>query len=103
PAFFFAIGIWSALEKFSSSRKTRTENPKDFFRQGFFVLGCVAICILIDLTILEDIVSAVSSEWLPLGFYQMILLPIVLLVGARLIGPSKDITIPKKNSRQGPK
>jgi len=92
PAFFFLTALWAKLEQLS--RSPRRQNPGDFMRQGFFVLLCVLAAIGIDrylLTALNDKLPA----WLPLPFLQVLLLPLVLLIGARLIGSSKPIKIEK--------
>ena len=91
PAFFFAMALWARLEQISD--KSKKENPGDFMRQGFFVLLCVGVCVFIDRTVLERLAQSIWPEWLPLGFYQVILLPLVLLIGAKAIGPSKEIRI----------
>lgn len=54
---------------------------------------CVLFAIAIDQFILEALVNILSPEWLPLGFFQVILLPIILLIGAKLVGPSDKIRV----------
>ena len=91
PAFFFVMAFWSYLEKISNKHKK--ENPGDFLSQGIFVLICVAICIIIDQFALESFWQSLLSDYVPLGFLQILLLPAVLYIGAMLIGPSKAILI----------
>ncbi len=88
PAFFFLLALWGLLENFSS-RKGKKHKPGDQLKQGIFVLFCVLICIGLDRTVLEDVTNAIFPEWLPLEFFRALLLPLVLYLGALLIGPSK--------------
>ena len=91
PVFFFGVGLWGKLESFGN--KYRRENSGDFFRQGTFVLICCIVALVIDQFILESLVETLSPEFIPLGFYRTLLLPVILLVAALIIGPSKDIKI----------
>ena len=93
PLFFFGIALWSKLEEVST-KKAKRENPGDFLQQGLFVLACVIVSVLIDQFVLESIVSH-FPDFAPLGFYQIILLPLVLLVAAMTVGPSEKIRISK--------
>lgn len=93
PLFFFVMALWCWLEEMGG--KTKKENPGDFLKQGLFVLACVLISIVIDRYALEAVVTSVLNDWVPLGFVQIMLLPIVLYVGALLLGPSKEILIGK--------
>lgn len=103
PSLFFVIGLWSKLEQLSG--KGRRENPGDFFRQGFFVLVCVLVCVGIDTYVLADIIDFLLPDILPLGFYQALLLPVVLYIAALIIGPSTPILISKapRPTRRKPK
>jgi len=100
PLFFFTMALWSRLEQVGG--KSKRENPGDFFRQGVFVLVCVLISIGIDQLLLEDIVSSVSPAFIPLGFYQIVLLPLVLYLAALISGPSKAIKIQRNKSSKKP-
>lgn len=97
PAFFFLLALWAKLEQLGGSVKK--QNPKDFFQQGFFVLVCVLICVVIDRYILADLVNNFAPEIMTLGFFQAILLPAVLLIGAKIIGPTQEILIGSKNRK----
>ena len=90
PAVFFLMALWSALEKATNKEAKRGIAPGDHFKQGFFVLFCVGISIAVDQFALAQLVAGFNSEWLPLPFFQIILLPIVLYLGATLVGPSKE-------------
>lgn len=98
PLGFFVIALWSALELTGKSGKR--QNPGDFFRQGFFTLVCAIICIIIDQTFLGFFVENFSPSFIPLGFYQVILLPLVLYIGALTVGPSKPIRVTKGGKAQ---
>ena len=93
PGFFFLMALWAKLE--GVSNKGKKENPGDFFHQGLFVLACVLIALAIDTYLLGDFVTNFSPEYLSLNFYRIILLPLILLIGAQIIGPSKEISISK--------
>lgn len=93
PLFFFLTALWGKLETASDKRKR--EDVRDFFYQGIFVSVCVGIAIIIDQYFLEAIANSLAPEYLPLGFFQVILLPFILLVAAKVIGPSADIRITK--------
>lgn len=93
------MALWAWLEKLSDKhKKTR---PGELFKQGVFVLVCAGIAVLIDKYLLVEVAAAINSEWLPLTFLQIILLPIILLIGARLLGPSEKILIGKETNKPG--
>lgn len=87
------MALWSKLEQ--AGGRTKRENVGDLARQGFFVLGCVAIAVAINEYILADAVATLSPDFIPLGFYQILLLPFVLYIGAFIVGGSKEIRITK--------
>ena len=96
PLFFFLMALWSLLEKFSGKKKH--ERPGDLFRQGLFVLLCVLISIAIDHYLLPTISESIDFGYIPYGVYQLILLPSVLYIAAKIIGPTKPIQIDKAPS-----
>ncbi len=57
------------------------------------MLGCVLVAVLIDQYVLETIVEMISPEWLPLGFFEVILLPFILYLAAKFAGPTKAIKV----------
>ena len=97
PTFFFGIALWSKLEQLSNKHKR--ENAGDFFRQGIFVSVCVLLSMLIDQYVLEGIGTTWSPDFIPLGFYQVLLLPLALYLAAMLVGPSKAVTASKSRQR----
>lgn len=101
PLFFFGITLWAGLEQATAKKKQR-ENTGDFFRQGLFVLGCVLVAVMIDQYWLAQLVETTAPDWLPLLFFQVVLLPIVLYLGALIVGPSREIRIgyKSKNARK---
>jgi cell division protein FtsW (lipid II flippase) len=98
PLFFFGLALWSKLEKMSGQNKR--DNVGDFVRQGFFVSLCVALAVLIDQFMLKDVAESIYPELLPLGLYQVLLLPFILYIGAMLIGPTKDLKVNPYRHRQ---
>ena len=91
--FFFGLALYGRLEQMSG--KGKHERPGDLFKQGLFVSFCVGISVLIDQYFLENLVAGISPTWIPHPFYQVMLLPIVLYIGAKVIGPTKAIAITK--------
>lgn len=93
PAFFFLLALFSKLEELSG--RSRKANIPDLVRQGSFVLGCSLVAYIIDRFLLQGMLKDYRPEWLPLGFLQLILLPLVLYVAAAIFGPSRQILIKK--------
>lgn len=103
PTIFFTIALWSKLEQLSG--RERRENVKDYVSQGAFVLLCVLVSVIIDQYVLEDIAYFIASFLpfdAPVGFFQVMLLPVVLYAGAFIIGPSKAILIPRPDYKKKP-
>lgn len=93
PIFFFFVFLWRFLEQLSG--KPVKGSPSDAVRQGFFVLACVLVCIVIDQYILSAVVDTIAPEFLPLELFQVVLLPAVFYLAALIIGPSNKILIGK--------
>ena len=98
PACFFLLALWAKLEKMSAQSWVK-ERSLEYLKQGFFVLACVLVSIVIDRYFLEGLSDALSPELVPLWFYEVLLLPVVLYIGALLAGPSKDIRITRAPGR----
>ena len=99
PLFFFTMALWAWLERMGNREKK--ENPGDLMRQGVFVLICVLISIFIDQFMLDGVMSTFVGDWVPRGFLQVLLLPLVLLIGAITVGGSKEILIVKAPGLSG--
>ena len=93
PLFFFSLALWSKLEQVGG--KKQQDHPSDFIRQGIFVLICVCIAIGIDQYLLKYFYDSLGLTFAPFGFFQVLLLPFVLVVAAKVVGPTKDIQISK--------
>ena len=93
PLFFFLMALWSYLEK--TAGKKKHERPGDLFNQGLFVGFCVGLSMLIDYFVLPGIVESLIGDMIPYGVFQLILLPTVLYLAAKIIGPTKAIQISK--------
>ena len=91
PASFFIIALWSKLEQLSG--RDKREVIGDYLKQGVFTGACVGLSILIDQTVLESFVSGVLADMVPLGFCRFMLLPVTLVIGAKVVGGSKPIRI----------
>ncbi|MCB0339586.1 MAG: hypothetical protein KDD53_08280 [Bdellovibrionales bacterium] len=85
--------LWSKTENLSG--KSRREDTGDYMRQGFFVLFSSIAAFVIDQQFLENIVSSLFGDMLPLMLFRIILFPVVLLVGAKILGPSRSKQIKK--------
>ena len=94
PAFFFVMALWAKLEQFSKS--ARKQNPGDFFKQGLFIAACSLLAFIIDLNFLRSFNDS-FVPFLPLLLLQIVLYPFILLIGAKLLGPSKDILVGRPN------
>lgn len=93
PGFFFLMALWGKLETMSG--KNQRDDIRDFFNQGLFVSMCVITSFFIDKYLLPGIVESFAPEYLPLGFFEVLLLPFVLLLAAKLFGGSNEIRILK--------
>jgi len=98
PGFYLIAMIYCKLEQVSGKRIRH--NLKDYVHHMFFLLACALISILLDQYALADIAQSIYPDLIPLGFYRIILFPVVLLLGAKLLGGSKEIRI-KKAPRVG--
>lgn len=93
PLFLFILSAWNKLEQIGN--KNDKGQPGFLFKQGLFTLICAFVSLLVDQHLLENLHNTIGIEWVPLGFLQIILFPIVLYIGALLLGPSKTIKITK--------
>jgi hypothetical protein len=93
PVALLLIALWAKLEQFS--RKEAREHSMDYVKNALFLVVCALVAIAIDTNILEDLVNIFSPDFIPLGFYQIMLLPAVLVIGAKIYGGSKGIRIDK--------
>lgn len=94
PLLYFILALWGKLEQMSKS--VSKQNPEDFSRQAIFLLCCVGVGILADKFLLPSLAGMLPS-FIPFGFLQVILLPIILLIGSMLIGGKE----PPKIQRPG--
>lgn len=91
PTLFFLLALATKLDRVAG--KERNENPKDFFSSGIFLLEGAICTVFIERLFLKNFVDATFGNLMPYGFFQFFLWPLVLLIGARLIGPSTKILI----------
>ena len=97
PISFLTLALWAWLERLSKSPKK--QNPADFLKQALFLAVCVGLAVLIDTYFLESIAAAIAPDLIPLLLYQILLLPLILLIAAKLFGGSKPIRIEKVKRR----
>lgn len=95
PVAFFGLALWSKLEQMSSGG-SRGRDGGDLGRQGIFVLVAALLALAIDRYLVLPHAATVLPSWLPTGVVQIALFPLVLLVQARLIGPSQDIVLGRR-------
>ena len=88
PAVYLFYGIWGILEQLSKSNQK--QNPNDFFRQGAFVAVCVGIAFIIDYNFLENFVDGTLGGAIPIELAQVLLLPLIFVIGAIILGPTKE-------------
>lgn len=93
PLFFLLMALWAFLERLSGKRDR--QDGSDALKQGLFVLCCVLVAVAIDMYVLPDLVESLAPDWIPLGFFQVILLPVIFYLGALVFGGSKEILIGK--------
>jgi len=96
PLIFFLLALWSKLEQGTKASKGKKVNkePGDLFRQAIFVSGCSVITFLVDYLLTEKI-AEILPAMVPIAFFQLMLLPIILYLGAITVGGSKPIRIKK--------
>ena len=95
PGIYYIIALWGWLEK--KGRSVKKQNPGDFLKQGTFILISVGLTFLIDIYVLADLVALLPNI-MPLLFYRLVLLPVVLFLVASMTGGSKPASL-KKNKR----
>lgn len=91
PAIFIAIAIWSKLEALSG--KPNRGEIRGYLKQAAFLLACAFIALGIESWFLEDFVISYLEPVVPLDLARIVLLPLVLLVAAKLLGGSKPIQL----------
>lgn len=101
PGIFFLVGLYSFLEKVSGD--PRKQDPAIFFKQGFFVLLIVLLCVWLDKKYTVSTIAPLLPSGVPILLPRALLLPVLLVIGAKLVGgtkpPSlKDAKIGKKKS-----
>jgi hypothetical protein len=99
PLAFILMAVWGTLERLSKSG--RQHDVGNYLRQAAFLLVAAGISLAIDRYVLIPHLEGQLPEWLPRGVIEVALFPVVLLVLASTVGPSKDIVIPPKSRRGG--
>lgn len=97
PLFYFLIALWAKLE--SVGNKHKREDAGDYVRQGTLVLVVAVVCVVIDQYFLRALVDSTFGVILPFdvpfGFFRIVLFPLVLILLAKVLGPSREISISK--------
>lgn len=94
PAVFLVMALYNQLEVWSG--KGRKGEAGTSLKQGLFVLSCSLTSYFIDQFYLEDLVTSFLDPFVPLILAQIILFPIILLLGARLVGGTEPLHIRSK-------
>ena len=96
PLGFLLAALWAKLESMgSSASQKRAKEAVDLFKNFLFLAACCGITFLIDINFSKQIVEPLMPSFVPLGMFRVLLLPIVLYIGALLLGGSKPIRIKK--------
>lgn len=98
PLFFFTVALWAKLEQMSKSRKK--QNPGDFIRQGVFLSVCTILAIAINHYVIVP--QKESFELIPMGLVQTLLYPLILIIGAKVIGGTDPLRV-KRGGRARPR
>ena len=93
PLSYLLFTIWAWLEKVGGSVKKH--NPGDALQQTIFLAACVGVAVLIEQYWLSDLCNALFPDVIPLLFYQIMLLPVILLIGSKVVGGTKPVIITK--------
>lgn len=101
PLFFVIFAIWAKLEQWQGQPKR--ERAGDYARQAVFTFVCAVIAVLLDQYVVTGLVNWIDSSLMPLGLAQILLYPLVLLVGARFIGGTPQEHIAPPSLRPKPK
>ncbi|HMO01993.1 MAG TPA: hypothetical protein PKD37_01255 [Oligoflexia bacterium] len=99
PLFFYIVAFLGWLDSISNNKKKQYDNPGDYFRQGVFCTVAVIITFALDIFVLKVYYQQLTiTEYIPTGMMRVFLLPIVLIILAVVVGPSKEIKLaaPKK-------
>jgi len=110
PLGMLCLVLWSGLEKFTSSDKTRrnSHESKDLLNQFWFLAGCSLLTFLVDTHVIQGGMAdpflrhPVVEAWLPRFLVRLFLYPIILYLGARIIGGTKvaNLGLRNKDSRR---
>lgn len=92
PIIMLLIALWAKLEQFGKNKEAK-EHAIDYVKNALFLFVCALLAVAIDSYFLEDLVAFISPDFIPLEFYQLMLLPMILVICAKLFGGSKGISI----------
>lgn len=98
PLVYFGLAIQTRLDTVSKKRKR--DNAGELFRQGAFCLICALIAVGIDQKALQGIHDMLAIPGVPFEFFQVMLLPVVLYVGAIIAGPTKNKSLADTDQRK---
>ncbi|MCB0333570.1 MAG: hypothetical protein KDD55_08735 [Bdellovibrionales bacterium] len=96
PLTYFLLALWSRLEQATHIQKgkKRSKEASDLLSQAYFVTGCSIATYFVDRYFAQEIEPFLPS-FIPLGFVQIMILPLMLLIGGYIVGGSKPIRIEK--------
>jgi hypothetical protein len=100
PAFFLVLALWSKMEHLAS-RGERGRDAADLARQGVFVLVAACLCLAIDTYVFLPHVEPILPTWLPIGVLEVAIFPLILVLQALIVGPSKNIAITSRQRKIG--
>jgi hypothetical protein len=87
---FYLLGLWSALE--CRRKGLSMQEARDLFKQALFITVCVVFAMVVDHFGLPIFKNAYLDD-VGYGVARVLLLPLILMVAAVLIGPTKPIRV----------
>lgn len=95
PLTLLGFAVWEKLEQWSSKRKEHERAAKEFLQNAFFVFCCVLVALIFDVYLFEMVFAPILPDFVPVNAVRLLLLPIILIIGAKVIGGTKPIRIEK--------
>ncbi len=101
PVVFLLFALWAVLER---SAKNKATHPAEHLSAAAFLGVCGIVSYGIHKFVLDWFVTLVDTG-LPRNLFLLMVWPMVLFIGAKIIGPTRKIRIEKApdSSRRGKK
>jgi hypothetical protein len=89
PVLFLVLALWAALERASKNKAT---HPGEHLVAALFLAICGVVAFGVHRYLLDSAIAFVPVM-LPRELYLFLVWPLVLYVGAKVTGPSREILI----------